>query len=197
MSRRAGGEVHVLNSAGLVVQTFAPPSGPSQVIGIVVDDAGSAYVAGMDGRIYIFGNDGVFDRVIIGPQGFPICCLLFVELSPDQTQLFVTDNSRFGQGVHHFDLTNGDAYLGFYGATKANSGVLAQVAFAPDGTLYVTDDVSSKVTAPSKNTIPTGPSAALRNGTRRVIGLAITRIPEQIDLMKLPWQRESCSCSFA
>ena len=133
---RSGGGIYAIDATGTVVQNFAPPSAPIQLNGIEVDQLGNAYVAGADGKVHVFTSDGVFDRSIVVPNE-PF--ILFVALSPDQTKLFVTE-STFGVGVHHFDLLNSDTYLGFYGQTRVNSTLINQIAFAPDGTFYVTDD---------------------------------------------------------
>jgi hypothetical protein len=128
------GKIYVVDRTGSIVQTLQPPSGPEQLFGIEIADDGTTYVVGSDQRVHVFTSAGVYDRAIV----VPTWCL-FVALSTDQTKLFVNAGT-FGGGVHYFDLANGDAYLGTYGATQLNSTLVNQVAVAADGTLYTTDD---------------------------------------------------------
>jgi hypothetical protein len=124
------GKVHVFDRTGAVVQTFpTPPSAPQQLVGIAVDDAGTAYVAGSDGRVHVYTNEGIYNRSITVPnQPF----LLFVALSPDQTTLFVTESNYF-KGVHYFDLTNGDAYVGMYVWSNLNVSQIDQPDYVRSG----------------------------------------------------------------
>ncbi len=135
VTNRTDGTIHLVDNTGIIIQTITPPTPVSQFIGIEVDINGNAYAAATDGNVYVFSNNGDFQRLISVPN-HPV--LLFVTLSPDQTKLFVSE-STYNKGLHYFDLTSSDAYLGFYGDTQAYSSLYAQFAFSDDGKLYITD----------------------------------------------------------
>lgn len=133
---RQGGEVFVFDRYGELTQIIGPAPGETVAWGTAIDATGTAYVVGAANRVNVFDNDGNYLRTITG--GFS-CCAIQAALSPDDTTLYVTETSGFNRGIHAWDLSNGDTYLGVIGDTASQISLGNGIAVAPDGSIYVGD----------------------------------------------------------